>query len=102
MKFNERKDFTERGKKEDQSIECVFVDEEEEYIVQKHAVSGSPSERGVCFKTSKTQLWTKSRLLSKSIRKNQKLQILEIYTIFGFLDQESLLMRKSYQRTPNW
>ena len=39
MKFNERKDFTESGKKEDQSIECVFVDDEEEYIVQKHAVS---------------------------------------------------------------
>ena len=39
MKFNERKDFTKRGKKEDQSIECVFVDEEEEHIVQKHAAS---------------------------------------------------------------
>jgi len=39
MRFYERSDFTERGKKEDQSIECVFVDESVEYIVQKHAVS---------------------------------------------------------------
>lgn len=39
MRFYERTDFTERGKKEDQSIECVFVDESVEYIVQKHAVS---------------------------------------------------------------
>ncbi|MBU0987158.1 MAG: hypothetical protein KKH68_07880 [Proteobacteria bacterium] len=39
MKFNERTDFTEHGKREDQSIECVFADEPVEYIVQKHAVS---------------------------------------------------------------
>ena len=39
MKFNERTDFTERGKEEDPSIECVFVDESDEYIVQKHGVS---------------------------------------------------------------
>lgn len=39
MRFYERSNFTERGKKEDQSIECVFVDESVEYIVQKHAVS---------------------------------------------------------------